>query len=531
MKLGDLLAYGLSEELHNINRAKSGDMLYLKSSIIMLYFENLIKPNMVNKIRELLKGYQAGIIKTEGVLETILNIIADSLKERFHFSNFEEMIEEINHLELEEAWVLSMSSEVFELIPDVCLIDEKLFFMKSEAERPTFGYLDTEKLGNKVLYWYELKENEYVVELSHNYSRIYGYNKEKSIIYLKPVALDDVYVEYHVATHQERIIHNQCLGMIDDILVIEVDGNLAFKRGEDISIIKEKNNFEAYTIDGKDIYVTPSVRQPGIFKPYWISINGLIIPSSYQEAVNYMWNLIKSLNTVFYDAFMSRGINMMGWCSDEVENGTFTLRALQDYFENKGNPENNKECRMFYFLVKTLSKYLDMDSDVLDYFYIIYDASRKCEKHFLKNSISQSLFLRIQELDASGQLEQCIYEPDKFRDVLLEDVYWTDERLKERWNNASNSCMVGGFEINGDDIYTYTAPVNEGVFMGNLVMMNGESHRGIVAYNLDVDKFLIQYTRLMTEDELIEIVERFNIEGERLQIIVEDNYIGNGFAI
>ena len=524
MKIGDILAYGLSNELPNEHRAKNGDMLYLKSSIIGLYFEGLISANRVEKIREILDGYKFGIINFERVLEEILKIITKALEKRICFSNFEEMIEEINSLELEWVWVLSMCDEIFKLIPNVCLINNKLFYLKKcDEERNSFGYLNIEEIEDEVVRWNELEENEYLVEISKNYSKIYGYNREERIIYLGSVALDKVYVEYHTDTYQERLVHNKCLGMMEDILIIETERCLAYKRGEEIHEIKEKNPFETYKIDGTDIYVTPNVSQPGFFKPYRISINGIIIPPYYQIATAYMWSLIKSLNSTFGGSFMSRGVNMEGWSSEEVENGTFTLNVLLDYFETKGNPERNKDSRMCIFLIKTFGKYLDMDADVLDYFYMLWDVSNKYEKAFMVKHLSPRLYVRIEELDASGKLEEYVHDVDKFRDLLMEDVYWTDERLAQSWEKGRYPYQVGYFEFLEEELHACSTEVEDGVFYGNLVVMpGGPIKKGMVAYNLDTDKFVIQYPKLLSEWELTEIIERYELEGHEFQVVIED---------
>ena len=522
MKLGETLGYALKEEITNTNRAKEGDMLFLKSSIITMYFEDLINHNDIKKVRDLLSAYKYGVIETDFILAETLAIIANALKNKIKFDDFEEMLSKLNEIEMKYPWVLSMCNKLFELIPEVVVLCDKVFFMKHDTNSilSRFCYINLEEIQQEVIRYEQLDDSGFVVDVSSNYKKMYGYNSKKKVIYLEPAALDDVYVEYYVETHQEKVIHNKCEGMISDLLLIETEGCLAYKKDEEVNVIKTISEFERYTIDGNHIYVTPSLLQPSVFKPYWLSVNGIVIPTSYQGAANYIWNLMKPYKSPFVEKVIESGINTEGWSL--AEKNPFNLKSLKEYFYTLGCPEVNKESRLYLFLITTLSKYIDTEVDVLDYFYLILDVSRKYEQYFMKATLSERLLIHIEELDVSGRLNECIHDLTKLRDVLMEKAYWTSERLEKRFDRNPNKQQVGYFDIKGDDIYTVAISVHDGVFVGNLVMMPGERQRGIVAYDVNRDAFVIQYTRLMTEDEIEEIADTYNIENEMLQIIVEE---------
>ena len=280
MKLGEVLDYGLREELKNVNRVKDGDMLFLKSGIITMYFENLLDSNDVKKMRDLFNNYKGGV-NTDFVLEETMTIIVDALKNKIQFDDCEQMISALNNVEMKYPWVLSLCNNLFELIPEVVILGDKVFFMQRNTNSAQFCYMNLDDIKTEILRWYELKTSEYVVEVSsnYNYKQMYGYNLKNRVIYLALADLDDVYVEYYIDTQQEKIIHNKCLGMVEEGLIIEKDGYLAYKKGEDIRLIKKAEyKLENYSIDNNHIYVAP-ITQTSVLKPYWLSINGIAIPT------------------------------------------------------------------------------------------------------------------------------------------------------------------------------------------------------------------------------------------------------------
>lgn len=426
----------------------------------------------------------------------------------------------MNQFQIPE-WIYDNCMALFGFLPEIYLVNKQLYYIECLGNSYAFRRVNVYEIesANEMN---ELCEGDSSGVLSYGYSHILGYNKTLGILYLNPLHSKEIYVEYHIDTRQEVIFHNRCLGIIGNILLIEENKHLATKIGVKIKYIKKMDVTERYEIEDDAIYVTPRSGEPVMFRPYRIGIGGEVIRASYKEARDYLWNQIKKPDHPFSGLLSLINSNTGVECSLIERQDVFTLKFVEDYFKAENDYEGNKYARFCLFVTKILKKYIDEEKDVLDYFYIMLEASRRYDKHVLKNNLSDRIYWRLEEMEASGELEGCISDLDKFREKLMEDAYWDEDRIEVERRGYWDDSNIGYFEINGHTVDKISALRAEGRCMGNLILLLPKSEmEGIVAYDLEQGIYIIQYSRLLTEMEIQEIVCLFHLEGTTYRIIVE----------
>lgn len=519
-KVGDCLSYGLTHEL--INSTSHSKLDYLKSVYIYLFLNEFIGVTAIRRLKDLLDIKNRINANSRFLFEKVMTILSVELKQVVQFDKFEELVKILNNYIIPD-WIYCKCDDLFSYLPELFLLDNKLYYMYKTNGIYSFRRIDVRYIKNiNSDCTNDLDDEEGYTVISNHYAQIMGCNKVLGIIYLRPIYMNQMYIEYYIDSGQEVIFHEKCLGVIGDYVIIEKDNFIRAKIGQKTRVIRKINAVESYSIENEGIYVTPGFGEPIMFKPFRVGLGGEEISVSYAEARDYLWNQIDGAFSVTRNFCSLLNIEEETYGGEKRENGKFILRYLIDFFKEKDELENNKNARICYFVVRLLSKYINLDTDVLDYFYVILDASRKYEEHCWKSSLSERLYWRMVELEEEGELEHCILDLNEFRRKLLESAYWDDEKLKSKADYRCDGEKVGYFEIIKKKVSDMSIQKEKGVLVGSSIMLPGKGIKGSVSYNVETGRYLIQYSRLLTDVEIQDVVEKFDLKDRPYHIVIEN---------
>lgn len=513
-KVGDCLSYGLTHELLDDNDSKKS---YFKAACLFLYFNDFLTVTTIKKIKKQLENQCKKLVIPEQFFEVIFRLLMADMKSVVAFDDYKEMITKLNEYEVPRGF-FRRASLLFLHLPNVIVSGNQLYFVQNvDTEFTLVKYDINTDLSD------ETEVDECFIELSHSYSGIIGYNKEFEILYLRSICFSDIYVEYHIKSKQEKFVRGKAIGVIGGMIVLIKDNKLAVKIGEHIKDLKPASKLEMYIIENNDILVLPCFGEPAMFPPYRISLGGDIVNVSYQTSKQYLWKQMEDTMSFFRGIFDDE--------SDEEEDDTLeceaevlSLQYVEEYFNTNKNLERDDNARVCYLMCKKLGMYLDRGKDVLDYFYALLDASLRYEELVWNRYLSEKVYWRLIELETSGELQTCINDIGQFKEKLLEHAYWNDERIKEIEEYTLPEGKIGFFEFSKNNkLIAVSVSKEEGVCVGGVIMMRGEFRKGIVSFNYQMDKFEIQYSRLLSDKEIRKILKEFDLEDRPYHIVIEEN--------
>ena len=516
-KLGDCLSYGLVHELMDVkNNSKK---VYLKSAYIFMYLNDLLGITAVRKLKNITDKKADNREQCEELLEKSMILLTAELKKKITFTSFEELIKVLNTYLIPE-WIYCGCDDLFKYLPEIYQIDDMLYFMNKDNNKHSFRSIAIEYIKNiNEDCTNDLDKEGYCI-ISNRYSEILGCNKTLGIIYLSPAHMHSEHTEYHLYSQQEVIKHEKCLGLVGNTVIIEKDGFIMARVGEKLHRIWKISVLEKYEIENNEIYVTPQYGEPGVFKPFRLGMGGKKIEVSYLEASNYLLEQMDAalsfIMKIFCECKGDRGENA------DKKKELFTLDALHNHYKEVNQRENNERTRVYQFIVELLSKYIEQNVDVLDIFYILLDASRRYEKDYWGGSISEKVYWRMVELDETGELKNAISDLSLFKRKVLEDVYWTDERIKEKEKMSCDCGCIGSFSFNKEKLVSDVETVENGYLIGSSMFISPNGNEGIVSYNIETGEFQVQYPRLMSLNEIKKVVEKFDLENRSYRIVIKD---------
>lgn len=515
-RVGECLQYGLTREVYIAG--KDCKFKYLKATLGYLILNGYIGRNEWSKLNSL---YPFSDNVNEGdkkkQFEEILRFVMSRLKKKISFDTFEELIDKLNIFMMPE-WMYKECDRIMFLLPDAYLVDDMLYFINPEDGSYCFELHSDENHKDDMEDDMENMRERCSTILSHKYSQILGYNEEERVFYLSVKRIQNIYVEYHFDNGLEQVVHKKYIGIINNRYpVCEADGYLLIKAEGTWNRIKKSEAKEAYRVIGNKIFVTPKYRFPTMFVPYWMNPSGRVIEFSDQDAKTYLWRQIKNQ----FIPFGKRDD------SNEETDDYLTLDFMEAFVSNNFDMNSDEYARLFFALIRLLKRYFPSDADMLQHFYVIMEVSNRYEEEVRNCRVSQSFFARLEELDSYDELRRYVYDLDAFRKMLLETVFWDDEKIKEAERNCEPREKIGYFTIRRDKVKAFVHDINDGVCMGSLMIMPGIHKKGVVAYNMEKQMYEIQYCRLINPKEMQEIVKEFNLQTKQYRVIIESEELLN----
>ena len=198
----------------------------------------------------------------------------------------------------------------------------------------------------------------------------------------------------------------------------------------------------------------------------------------------------------------------------------FSLNYVDGILDGRYDLEDSKSARMYHLIVKLLKGYLPPDKDVLDYFLMFSEVSKRRYKGVTSNFIDEGIYWQLNEMHITGKLSRVIKDIDKLKKKLLKDTYWNDEMIK---NDIATGFTryVGAFDFQGGKLIAMVEKEDNARCIGDLLVANLDKKRGMVALNIETGAYEIQYIRELTSEEVNMIFSGFHIVDVAYRISVE----------
>lgn len=197
----------------------------------------------------------------------------------------------------------------------------------------------------------------------------------------------------------------------------------------------------------------------------------------------------------------------------------FSLNYVDGILDGRYDLEDNKSARMYHFIVKLLKGYLPPDKDVLDYFFMFSDVSKRRYKGVTSNFIDEGIYWQLNEMHITGKLSRVIKDIDKLRRSSLK-IHIGREMIK---NDIATGFTryVGAFDFQGGKLIAMVEKEDNARCIGDLLVANLDKKRGMVALNIETGAYEIQYIRELTSEEVNMIFSGFHIVDVAYRISVE----------
>lgn len=511
---GTALSYAIGNELIH-----EKDNRNLKAFLIYFAITNRISMDVVDHVRDILdiKELQKPS-KLKAKFRAIMEPIVSDLKKTIHFRNEEELFSILNKIIIPE-WVFNTCEELFEIAPEIYIYKDRIYYIDSDNGSNHFRCVTTgdemtiKGYSNDLQCEYNIRNRcmeKVNYTLSNKYSHILGFNKVNNHFYLRLKYTDEMYAEYYPDTNTEIIRPVKLIGLMGEFPVCRNDGKISVKVGHEIKSLMEYNPLETYSVMEDHIYVMPRYGMPTMFRPYKVFIDGEIVKTNRKEATQYVISAINRDVILSRMALLTDSENV----KDDVDEIVLNIEYLKKYLEIDIEHCCSKEMRVYYFLLKLLSKYYAPDEDILDLLYILSDISKKSSDIVKNCFISESLYFLLEELEMAGKLNGMIKDINKLQSELMQRVYWTEEEIKNKYfRHFRTEEYIGFFSLENESVDANKCDIKDGIIIGDTVMgKNNEGGKeGCISYSIETGLFTIQYPRELSEPEKVKIMITFNL--------------------
>ena len=454
--------------------------------------------------------------------EEISTLIIKELKKHFEFSSSDELFAVLDDIEIPD-WAFDNGSLLIDMLPDVYLIKDKLYYIREKDGETLFMYGYPEHLD------LEFEDDEGVVNehdiISRLYSEIIGYDPVFSAIYLRLKNMTGIYSAYYVDYDQEGFKHGECIGVLGGgkLILIE-DGYLVMEICGIKERIKPVNDCEQYTVKEDHILVKPVSTAPRLFRPYHLMPDGSIEKSTYPERKAYIIGLIEDdlRGHSGKDEMKELAIEYFDELALYFDNDEFTSDYLSGLIKAYGHTEK-KIVRNYLHLCQILGNCISKDHDILTELYMLGDVSRKMTEDVGPDFISDALCRAVDKLYMGGEFGKSIKNTNDLYEKLLTNVYWTEERFKDRPQQASTTqnMKIGGFDFDGKKIQLEGVGTTDFIVLGNLILPRACNTPGMVSYNMEAGRYEVRYGRLLSDAQKAKIIESFSLEDERYKFYAD----------
>lgn len=526
-RVGDCLSYGIGKEFCAEKNIRT-EHRYLKAVIIYLWLRGCISRDNVEECKKLL-SFQLDTLQ-KSIRNDILEILTQELKEKFHFPDADSFFKGLNTMNIPE-WIFQQRDVLWNIIPNIYMVNRTLYYIVKIDGRFYFRKLHVTRCREELTQfdqdYYSSRDSDLDNDdcmnhtISNAYSEILTYDENSRRFFLRMTHDYNVYAEYYIDTEQEMYHYScRCIGIIENrIPVIEVADTLyAVVDGKNQRIM-HTNGTCNYEIRKKQILVKPLEWGPVMFEPYMITLDGKREAVCYAESARYMLQkIVDDIRDLDHNLFLYK---------TRVRKVTkFSLAFLHQYLENEYDSINGTVVNIYLFLVEILERCLDPDIDVLPYFYLLSDISRRYRKNVNSKVISEEFFEKFIRLHSDRVVRAAMGNVEELRKVLMQYVYWDDKMINEKWDRLIDCRKLGCFTINKCEKIQVACKKNisEAIIVGSqLIPWNSNSMtEGMVSYNIETGSYDIRYDRLLTEPEIDAIRSEFNLDEECVYRIIID---------
>ena len=523
-KLGDCLQEGITTEL--LMGDITEDFSYLKCSLMTLALEGHLSFKHFEQIKSDIRFF------SDGEEETLIGLIANSIREGIEdefpdINNSEDLYAALNEYTIPD-WIIKNESFLYDILPNARIVDDGLYYIYRKKGARFFRYTKLKDLHSHATdFSLDLHDDVYVKNrtefepdlnsytISHSYSYILGFNPYKRVLYLSSFNSDESYTEYYVDSFQEeKVFHSKCYGVMRELYpIINENGKLVVVADDDKLVIDRVKDGERYIVGDEKIYVKPRMNARSFFAPYYIYPNSELEGTSIRETQKY---LINEIHADLFKGYMKEFKEYFDTHIFNFDNFREITQKLESKFDENG-------CWPYYKrIIGIVEQYFDDDEiDCIDLFYVILDL-----KHLLAKDedfkLDEEVCKVINDIHVSGKLDTCRNDIIKFREIICEHVYPMEIDKTCGVLNPRPEAQIGSFELTEDGIKAKTTGIEKGRYIGNQIVPEDINAGGIVSYSKSDHCFYIQYTRLMSDDDIETIQKAFQLEESVCRYIIEE---------
>lgn len=258
------------------------------------------------------------------------------------------------------------------------------------------------------------------------------------------------------------------------------------------------------------IYVYPTYRIPTMFRPYILMLDGSRMVISQNDAIAYVMEKVNDDICDFGSPFLDDDEDKLK-TGEYNENVVFSLDYFDRFLTGRYDLEDYREARTYHFIVKLLAAYLPSDKDVLDYFFVLSDVSKRLTKDRSLSFIRNGVYWKLNELHLTGKLSSIINDKDKLKKKLLQDAYWEDDSIDNDTYESDCAKYVGYFSIVKGRIVAHKEEIRNAMCIGDMLFAKWLDRPGVVSYNLESGAYEIQYNRELTKEEVQLVLNAYHI--------------------
>lgn len=525
-KAGETLSYGIGNELDE-NTHES-----LKAFIIYLTLIDKIGAECTVRIKNVIEELVRKHISREKCFERLSRLIVSELKSQLTFDDFKSLVAKLNDIQIPE-WVYKSVDTLYDMVPDnVYLIHELLYYIIEVNDRHYFRCIHVDNIGSsddlkKFSHDYfedfdnlEMDYSDLNHTISTKYSKIIGFNRDTVTFYLSAKHDSMIFCEFHTDTQEEIIHHKYCYGFIGNVFPVVKEGNdIAILYGDETKTILSGSSFEEYSVRNDRVYVEAPLDKPVMFKPYTVAVDGSRFERSHKDLVVYVMSQIKRDIKDFRSWLFESEQEDILCGTKEID--AFSLAYLDTFLEGRYDLDVNKRARCYHHIIKILMRYIDKDKDVLDYFFILSDISKRLEEKFDRSFIGEQMYWLLSEMHLSGKLSRVIHDPGKFKEKLMKEVYWTNSVMFKEIHTSNYEGRVGFFSFEEDEMVSLVKNISDAICIGDMLVAPYRPMPGVVSFNLLDGSYIIQYNRPLFSGEIKEILSEFHILDTAFRVMVE----------
>ena len=402
------------------------------------------------------------------------------------------------------------------LLPEIYLVSEKLYYIRKRNGTCFFRCLSTEEAGNLLYYSDEISsdKDETSRTISKNYSRIIGYNATTKKFYLQLNATNEMFAVYDTERDIEIIYHHRCLGLLGDVFpLIEYDDWLAILINGSIKKIREVRAFEDCFAVGNHILIVPAWNSPTFFKPYKLSPDGETIACSYNELTEFVGDQITEQLNLDCDAFTRIIFEEpipIPCRKDKVFTAAFIDELLKRY-----DPEENKSARIYDFINGIFKKHLPAEQELLDYYLLLADVSRKLADELGPIFITDQCYWRMYEASLDENFGEAIKHTDTLEALLLKGTEpGRKEHAKDLHKQRDKGFRIGCFQMTESGIKAIRSDLENSRIIGSNLVPADVQLPGIISYNLEQAFHEVGYSRILSEEEKDSVIKEFSLDSK-----------------
>ncbi len=521
-KLGDRLKFALKTEL-----GTTKDPRFFNSALMCLALTGTIKNETAIKLKEWardntgLKLWREHNLAWSVEEDELIKEFIEELSYTFVGRNLNELLVQLNALEVEP---FMSESELWDVMPDLYLINNKLYGIVSYYGNTCLTSINPEKAR---YIKYGLKN--YSEILSYDYEHIIGCNRKEGKLYLQGKT-KYLCAEYFIDTKQEVIYHAHLEGMVDDCPVVYQNNALCTIQDGCVKTFKELSYKDKYIVEDR-VIIEPNVELDAFYKPYLIETDGYKDDFDYQSQASFLWSLVlyDVMGPDYYSyekRFDYRNEATFHFCLEHIK------KSMEEDFYGE------IECKLSKYqrLIKVLEHYFNPNENILDIAYKITEIALRFRNEFCEEGtlITCEFVEKLEELDRSEKLKDILFDSNKLGEALTEDLEIDNDKIV---NIIDYEIGLGGhigcFNLNSkfeDVSESEWADLDEAENNGNQLVLNKDKRGdkdwfGEVTYNPGTQEYIIKSERLMTKNEIDNVMYKFKLINESVRVLVDSNDI------